>query len=225
MQDAIVWGSLIIKYNWIAFAFSALAAYMAMKFWLRDKVDIKKPILEDITNVFFWAFIIWKFSVIIFNPVSVINNPYYILYFSGGKRGILLAAIAVLIFLIIQSRKHKINLWMYAAVLSVGFVSYKLVYSLFRLFFNYPQSFVYDLSQIVLAIVLLIWLYSRKESFGKPHEIYQLILWFSIGQIFSYFLNSFNTAVFLGFSLEQLIFLTIALGCLLIPIFVRKKKL
>lgn len=224
MQDAIVWGSLIIKYNWIAIAFSVLAAYMAVKFWLKDTVDFKKPILEDMTNVFFWAFIIWKFSVIIFNPVSVINNPYYIIYFSGGKRGILLAAIVVLIFLIIQSGKRKINLWMYAAVLSVGFLSYKLVYSLFKLFFNYPQSFVYDLSQIVLAIVLLIWLYSRKESFGKPHEINQLILWFSIGQIFSYFLNSFNTAVFLGFSFEQLIFLTIALGCLLISIFVRKKN-
>jgi hypothetical protein len=224
MQDAIVWGSLIIKYNYIAIAFSVLAAYMAMKYWLKGKSDISKPILEDISNVFFWAFIIWKFSVIIFNPVSVINNPLYILYFSGGKRGILLAAIAVLIFLIIQSRKRKITIWMYAAVLSVGLLSYKLMYSLFELFFNYPQSFMYILSQIVLAIVLLIWLYNRKESFGNPHEIFQLILWFSIGQIFSYFLQSFHTAVFLGLSSIQLIFLAIALGCLFIPNFIKKKN-
>lgn len=224
MQDAIVWGPLIIKYGWIAIALSVLAAYIAMKYWLKGKDDISKPILEDITNMFFWGFLIWKFSVIIFNPVSVINNPIYILYFSGGKRGILLAAIAVLIFFIIQPKKRKITHWMYAAVLAVGLLSYNLIYSLFELFVNYPQSFLFDLSQIVLAIVLLIWLYSQKEIFTKPHEIYHLILWFSVGQIFSYFLQSFHTAVFLGLSSQQLILLVIALGCLLIPNFIKKKN-
>jgi hypothetical protein len=224
MQEAIVWGPLMIKYNWIAIAFSALAAYIAMKYWLKGRPDISKPILEDITNVLFWALLIWKFSVIIFNPVAVLNNPYYILYFSGGERGIWLSAIVVLIFLSIQSKKRRITYWMYAAVLAVGLLSYKLFYSLIQLIFNDPTpSFLYDLSQIVLAIVLLIWLYSRKERFEKPQEINQLILWFSIGQMTSSFFKSFSTAVFLGLSSEQLAFLVIALCCLIVQN-VRKKE-
>lgn len=224
MQDAIVWGPLIIKYNWIAIAFSALACYAAMKYWLKGKGDVSKPVLEDITNVFLWAFMIWKFSVIIFNPVAVLNNPYYILYFTGGERGILLAAIVVLIFLFVQCNKRKITFWLYAAVLVVGLLSYKLVYSLFQLIFNYlTQSVLYDLSQIVLAIALLIWMYIRKEGFEKPQEINQLILWFSIGQIFGYFFKSYSTPMFLGLSREQLVFLVVALCCLFFQNF-RKKE-
>jgi hypothetical protein len=218
MQEAIVWGPLLIKYNWIAMAFSALAAYIAMKYWLKEKRDLSKPILEDITNVFLWAFLIWKFSVIIFNPVAVLNNPSYILYFTGGERGILLSAIVVLIFVSIQSYKRRITFWMYAAVLGAGLLSYKIFYSLFQLIFNdpIPSSFLYDLSQIILASVLLIWMYSRKEHFEKPQEINQLILWFSIGQILSGFFKSFSVVVFLGLSSEQLVYLASALCCLTI---------
>ncbi|HEY4432661.1 MAG TPA: hypothetical protein VGN87_16710 [Paenibacillus sp.] len=225
MQEAIVWGPLMIKYNWIAMVFSALAAYIAMKYWLKDKSEVSKPVLEDITNSLFWALLIWKFSVIIFNPVAVINNPYYILYFTGGERGILLSAIVVLIFLSIQCKKRKITFWMYAAVLAAGMLSYKFVYSLFRLIFNYPTpSFLYDLSQIVLATVLLFWMYSRKERFEKPQEINQLIMWFSIGQLTSYFFKSFSAAVFLGLSSEQLVFLVVALCCLIVQNVIKKEN-
>jgi hypothetical protein len=225
MQEAIVWGPLMIKYNWIAMAFSAFAAYIAVKYWLKDKSEVSKPVLEDITNSLFWALLIWKFSVIIFNPVAVINNPYYILYFTGGERGILLSAIVVLIFLSIQSKKRKITFWMYAAVLAAGLLSYKLVYSLFQLSFNYSTpSLLYDLSQIVLAIVLLIWMYSRKEAFEKPQQINQLILWFSIGQMTRYFFKSFSTAVFLGLSSEQLVFLVVALCCLIVENFKKREN-
>ncbi|WP_408891972.1 hypothetical protein [Paenibacillus taichungensis] len=226
MQEAVVWGPLIIKYNWIAIIFSVLAAHLTMKHWLKGKSDLSKPILNDITNVFFGAFLIWKFSVIIFNPVTVLNNPYYLLYFTGGERGILLSAIVVLIFLFFQSRKRRITFWVYAAVLAASLFSYIIFYSIFQLIFNNPttSSFLYDLSQIVLAIVLLVWMYSRKESFEKPQEINQLILWFSIGQIFSYFFKSFSVVVFLGLSSEQLVFLTVALCCLSIHIFIKKES-
>ncbi|MNO22597.1 prolipoprotein diacylglyceryl transferase [compost metagenome] len=225
MQEAIVWGPLIIKYNWIAMAFSAFAAYIAMKYWLKDMSEISKSILEDITNSLLWAFLIWKFSVIIFNPVAVINNPYYILYFSGGERGILLSAMVVLIFLSMQCKKRRITFWMYAAVLAAGLLSYKWVYSLFQLIFNYPTpSFLYDLSQIVLATVLLIWMYSRKKGFEKPQEINQLIMWFSIGQMTSYFFKSFSEAVFLGLSTEQLVFFAVALCCLMVQNVIKKEN-
>jgi hypothetical protein len=218
MQDAIVWGPLIIKYEWIAFAVSALAAYMTMKYWLKGKSDVSKPILEDIGNVFFGAFLIWKFSVIIFNPISVWNNPSYMLYFSGGERGFWLAVIVALIYLTLLSKKRQISFWKYATVLAVGLLTFKMVYSSFQLYFSNPtQSILYDLSQMVLAIGLLIWMYSRKERIGKPDEIKQLILWFSIGQIFSYFFKSMHTAVFIGLTSEQLFFLALALCCLFFP--------
>ncbi|UED75899.1 hypothetical protein [Brevibacillus sp. DP1.3A] len=215
MQDAIVWGPLIIKYEWIAIALSALTAYIAMKYWVKNQIDVSKPIMEDISNVLFWAFLIWKFSVILFNPVSVLNNPYYLLYFSGGERGIWLAAIVVLCFLYIQSKRRAISFWLYAAVMAVGLFTYQFVYSLFPLLFNHPlQSRLYDLSQLVLAIVLLIWIYRKKESVGNPRDINQLILWYSMGQMFNGFLKGHSVAVFLGLSSEQLFFLAITLCCL-----------
>ncbi|MED1781643.1 hypothetical protein P4V43_07390 [Brevibacillus fortis] len=214
IQDVIIWGPLIIKYECIAIALSALTAYMSMKYWMKNQIVVSKLIMEDIANVLFWAFLIWKFSVILFNPVSVLNNPYYLLYFTGGERGIWLAAIVVLCFLYIQSQRRTISFWLYAAVMTVGLFTYQFVYSLFPLLFNHPmQSRLYDLSQLFLAIVLLIWMYRTKERIGNPHVINQLILWYSMGQIFSGFLKGYSIAVFLGLSREQLFFLAITLCC------------
>ncbi|EJL30517.1 hypothetical protein [Brevibacillus sp. BC25] len=215
MQDAIFWGPLIIKYEWIAIALSALTAYIVMKYWVKNQIDVSKPIMEDISSVLFWAFLIWKFSVILFNPVSVLNNPYYLLYFSGGERGIWLAAIVVLCFLYIQSKRRTISFWLYASVMAVGLFTYQFVYSLFPLLLNQPlQLRLYDLSQLVLAIVLLIWMYRKKERIGNPRDINHLILWYSMGQIFNGFLKGHSVAVFLGLSSEQLFFLVITLCCL-----------
>lgn len=215
MQDAIVLGPLIMKYEWIAIAFSVLVAYVAMKYWLKNQKEGSKPILEDISNALFWGFLIWKFSVILFNPVSVLNNPYYLLYFSGGERGIWLAAIVVLCFLYLQAKRRTISFWLYAAAMAVGLFTYQFVYSLFLLGFSNPmQSRLYALSQLVLAIALLVWMYSRKEHVGNPQSINQLILWCSIGQIFSSFLKGYSSALFLGLASEQLFFLAIALCCL-----------
>ncbi|MFS0918874.1 hypothetical protein [Brevibacillus sp. 179-C 1.1 NHS] len=215
MQDAIIWGPLIIKYEWIAIAFSALVAYLAMKYWLKNQINVNKPVMEDISNALFWGFLIWKFSVILFNPVSVLGNPYYLLYFSGGERGIWLAAMVVLCFLYLQAKRRTISFWLYAAAMAVGLLTYRFVYSLFLLVFSNPmQSLLYEVSQLVLAIVLLVWMYSRKENVGNPQAINQLILWFSIGQIFSSFLKGYSSALFLGLSSEQLFFLAISLCCL-----------
>ncbi|MBD8499605.1 hypothetical protein [Paenibacillus arenosi] len=223
MQDAIFWGPFIIKYSYIAFALSALAAYTAMKYWLKDMNEVNTPVLDDITNVSFWSLLVWKFSVVIFNPIQIFNNPYYLLYFNGGERGIWLAAIVALIFLIMKSKKREISGWVYMATVTTGFLTYKLMEALFQLLFSSTtQSIVSDLIPFVITFALLMWLDIKKENFRQPFEMYQLIVWFSIGQILSAFLQDNRAAVFMGLSIEQLIFFILALSCLFLQNFKMK---
>ncbi|MCR8844975.1 hypothetical protein NQ117_14935 [Paenibacillus sp. SC116] len=223
MQDAIVWGSLIIKYSYIAFAFSALAAYIAMKYWLKDSSELNSSILEDITDISFWALLTWKFSTLIFNPVQVFNNLYYLLYFNGGDRGMWLAAIIAFIFLTIKSKKRGVSGWIYAATVATGLLAYKLIDAMFHLLFSSTvQTALSDLTSFFLTLTLMIWMYISKENFRRPHEICQLILWFSIGKIFISFLQNERSVVFLGLSKEQLLFLALAVSCLFLQNFKMK---
>ncbi|WP_028594446.1 hypothetical protein [Paenibacillus assamensis] len=223
MQDAFLLGPFIIKYSYIVFALSALAAYTAMKYWLKDMNEVSTPILDDITNVSFWSLFLWKFSVVIFNPIQVFKNPYYLLYFNGGERGIWLAAIVALIFLSFKSKKREISGWVYIATVTTGLLTYKLMDALFQLLFSSTtQSIMSDLVPFVISFTLLIWLYIRKENFRQPFEMYQLIVWFSIGQILSAFLQDYRAAVFMGLSIEQLIFFVLVLSCLFLQNFKRK---
>jgi uncharacterized membrane-anchored protein len=224
MQDAMVWGPFIIKKIWIVIAFSGLAAFTVMKYRLKGRSDPSKRIIDDIVNVLILAILIWKFSLIIFNPLIVVQNPYAILYFTGGERGAWLSVVGVLCFLYFRSKKRNFSIWIYADTVVVGFLSFYSIYSfLYLIAVERTQTFTFNLSQFCLTIGLLIWLYRRQDGFAKPYDINQVALWFSIGQIFSYSFKDYNPSVLWGVSKEQLSFLFIALFCLVLSM-IKKKE-
>lgn len=84
-------GKVTIPSSWIAVLVGFFFAYFAIRF------KYKKQIAEIVLDGFFYFILTWKFSVIFTQFTTVIKAPITILYFNGGKTGIILGlAIAFL---------------------------------------------------------------------------------------------------------------------------------
>ncbi|MFM1654121.1 hypothetical protein ACI7RC_18775 [Brevibacillus sp. B_LB10_24] len=226
MPDVFVWGPFIIKQSWILIAGSCLAAYWAAKFRVRGGGKGAESVLETLVNLSILAVFIWKGSLILFHPMSVIDNPYVLLYFSGGVRGVWLALAVALLLLYIRARKANISIWIYADVLTVAFLAFRSVYHVLALVAA-PGStaIVFHVSHIAVSALLLAWFARNRNHFGHPEELLQMLLWFSIGQIFTGFFAVTRTSAALGLTWEQLLFLTLALLCILVSIYKHRSRL
>ncbi|WP_409251987.1 hypothetical protein V1502_18090 [Bacillus sp. SCS-153A] len=72
-------------------------------------------------NSVFWFILTWKFSVILFDFTSVINQPLSILYFNGGMKGFWLGIAVALIYIYIKGEKeHLFSAWVLVVLVYEG---------------------------------------------------------------------------------------------------------
>lgn len=172
LNDAIKLGPFLIKYYYLFIFISGCLAYIMMRYRLRLNLPLREFVLNQLTNgVILWI-IIWKFSYAIFNSSKAIANPQTILFFTGGKSGVVAATIITLIYLFVKlwnNNKDKKNI---LDVIIVGGFSFFISFYLILLFFghNSPWSLM---KLLVLGTLFLLYLYKdleqqeRKETMKK----------------------------------------------------------
>ncbi|WP_216828484.1 prolipoprotein diacylglyceryl transferase [Alkalihalobacterium elongatum] len=194
-------GQIQLPTKWIFIGFSFMAAYIAMKFRLKNRNLNEKLLIDSPFNVVLIAWIVWKLSYILFHPVYAFTNPLGILYFNGGQRGIVLALIVGGIYLYYQSKKHRMSLTLYIDLLLTGFIAGSII------FYTYQDqhSNMFHAGQIGLALFLLVTIYISIKKLGDWQRLSTIILIYSLGQFFlQYFTN--HLTVFLTFTFGQVIF-------------------
>lgn len=84
--------------------------FIILKLWLRhsQEEESRKQLFELTLNSVFWAFVIWKGSLLLWEPKLVIESPMSLLYFTGGMKGLILGIFGALIYFILEARKLKI---------------------------------------------------------------------------------------------------------------------
>ena len=224
MQETLQVGPFILKMQWLVIILSAFVGYSVMRYRLKTAGYPDKRMIETIENSLIIALMVWKLSLILFNPVSVITNPLALLYFSGGEHGIWLAAVVVVLYYYYRSKKDQVLVWVYGDLLAVGFLAAIVVYHLIDLFGNKPMVWV-DGSESLIALLPLLQIFRRSKGIGRPHHLNQILMWFSLGQVFVLFLNPLKQNDWWGFSQEQLLYLSLAALCLSIDSVVEKKRL
>ncbi|MFV8828892.1 prolipoprotein diacylglyceryl transferase family protein [Alkalihalobacterium sp. APHAB7] len=204
MEQFFSLGPIQLPTKWIFIGLGFLAAYIAMKFRIKHKHVNDKLLIDPVFNAVVFGWIIWKLSYILFHPIYAFTNPLGILYFNGGRKGIVLALIAGGIYLYYQSKKHKLSLTIYIDLCLTGLLAGSII------FYTYQDQwgFVYHAGQIGLAFFLLVGLFKLVKPVGEWHRLSLLILIYSLGQFFlQNFSNSFD--VFLSFTFGQVIFFVI----------------
>ncbi|OLN26748.1 hypothetical protein [Desulfosporosinus metallidurans] len=224
MQDALQVGPFLLKTQWLVITLSALVGYFGMRYRLKAAGYPDKRIIETIENSLIIALMVWKFSLILFDPVSVVTNPLALLYFSGGERGVWLAAVVVLFYFYHRAQKDQVSVWVYGDLLAAGFLAAIAAYHLIDLFGD-KQALWADLSEILIALLIFRVMLSRSQGIAKPNNLNQILLWFSLGQVGIAFLNPLKQNYWWGFSQEQILYLILATLCLAIDLFAEKKRL
>ncbi|KMJ59419.1 hypothetical protein AB685_00595 [Bacillus sp. LL01] len=109
-MDAIQLGPLLIKKSYLVLLFSCLLAYLYIAMYLRNKPDILKTVENHLTSGMLWWIVVFKFSIIIFRPSIIWTNPYGLLFFTGGTKGVYLATIVTILFLYWKLNQSNIHI-------------------------------------------------------------------------------------------------------------------
>lgn len=122
MNDVIVWGSLIIPIQLLLLIVSALTGFWALSYRLKGLNDtINSKMIPDILfNTLIVGLLIWKLSPLLYDAAFILQNPLSLLYFSGGIKGLVLAAFYTIGMLSYRTKKAKLPILIFPdAVLTI----------------------------------------------------------------------------------------------------------
>ncbi len=222
MVDVIQLGPFQVKTSVLIYLLSGLVGYLVIRLRGKDNKDQIQAITEIVSGMALLAFVLWKFSYVLFHPLKAVENPLSILYFSGGSRGMVLAGVGAALYVWIQLRKLQIPPNKVIYLTSIGLLAAWGTFHAQHLGL-YEENDLYHLLQSVLAGVFYLWIHNRIPHNTRRNGWIQLVLWFIIGQIFVLFFKD-SAAYMLGLSKKQLLYLLLGISCLLADLILKKMK-
>lgn len=186
---------------------STFAGYMAMKYRL-SKADVKEDISDKYLTALIIGFFVWKFSIVLFDPMSTFQQPLSLLYFNGGNKGIGLAVVITIIFIGIRTRLDGTSIMMNLDVLGTGWIVSSSVYHLFLIFIDNSNLLFHSL-YFSMNIGFAIFLFKKKQAVGNSVVVNQFIVWISLGMIGIIFTKDGRELFVLGFTKEQILFFVV----------------
>ncbi|MFT4412854.1 peroxiredoxin family protein [Fredinandcohnia humi] len=171
-------GNLAIMMKWILLGVAVIIGLMAARYWLArtQKREHFKEVYELLSNSIFLGVLIWKFSLIVFEPKLVLKSPMSLLYFTGGKYGILLGIGVIALYVLYQSKKKEIQpniLFHSIAILTLASLTIYHILALFLL----PGSFNFYFSIGIISFFLFLvsFVVDHLEIVKQGREVYTVV--------------------------------------------------
>ncbi|MFF0829872.1 hypothetical protein ACFYU8_23630 [Brevibacillus sp. NPDC003359] len=210
MSDAFQMGPFLLKMSMLAVIVSLSLGFVAISAQLTHNRKMKSAVIELLSNALVLAFLVWKFSYVLFHFPKVVENPSSILYFSGGENGAMLAVVAVVVYLTTTVRKKAIPVHFVALGMATGFLAATGVYHLLTVILE-QNSMWYHVQEVAICAFFLWWLHREKEGLIHLASWLALVMWFAISQVYVYFFVTNREVVFAGLSRDQLMYYAFAL--------------
>ncbi|MFB9325142.1 peroxiredoxin family protein [Paenibacillus aurantiacus] len=155
-------GQLALNLEIAVYLLSGLAGVFGV--WLRSKRGaIPRTQISDAMHAVFLWLIIWKASIIVFDPVTVMAEMRSLLYFSGGSKGAMLASIVSAAYVLYKGRRTKASLLTAAETACIVAFGAAGAFMAIEPWFTEAWS-VRRLLAILLAVLMMLWLIARRES-------------------------------------------------------------
>lgn len=210
MSDAFQIGPFLLKMSMLVVIVSLSLGFVAISAQLKNNREMKSAVIELLSNALVLAFLVWKFSYVLFYFSKAVENPSSILYFSGGENGAMLAVVAVVVYLTKTVRKKAIPVYFLALGMATGFLAATGVYQLITVMLE-QSSMWYHVQQVAICAFFLWWLHQVKEGLIHLPTWLAPVMWFTISQVYVHFFVPNREAVFAGLSGDQLMYYAFAL--------------
>ncbi|WP_134704401.1 hypothetical protein [Ammoniphilus sp. YIM 78166] len=204
MLEVIRLGPLLVRVDLIILILSGACSLLWMKFQIKKELKNGEGMLNAIGNAVFIVFAVWKCSYLLFEPFTVLDNPFVLIYFSGGYRGWILGLFTAFLYLSWESKKQHIPLASYFRWLGLGFLIANGIYHF--IFLMKEPSTLLHAADFLLSAILFLWIYMEKSN----DRAFQGWIWFGILQIFILFFHG-QYPILLGLSREQWIYISVSI--------------
>ncbi|ALC92767.1 membrane-associated thiol-disulfide oxidoreductase [Bacillus sp. FJAT-18017] len=96
--------------KWVVLGISIILGLILLKLWLlrTQKNETGKRLFDLAFNSVFLGLLIWKGSLLLFEPKLIIESPMSLLYFHGGTKGIIFGTLGAFIYYLFKARKLKL---------------------------------------------------------------------------------------------------------------------
>ncbi|TVY02090.1 hypothetical protein [Cohnella terricola] len=206
-MNAVQLGPFLLNFDLLMFILSAFAAFLAIRIRVL-RLDIEGTVAEKYSRAMVLGFLTWKLSLMIWDPVSVIQQPMSLLYFDGGDSGIALALLVSLLYVWMRTRKDRTSVAMNLDLASAGWIAGSGIYHLLHLTMD-TSNMLFHVLHIIFNSVLAICLYANHKASIEMHKLGQFWMWYSLGMASIYFVMKDKTLFIIGFTKEQVIYIVI----------------
>lgn len=221
--SVITLGPFLIHFELIIVVVSVFAGYLALNYRLRKVITNGENIGNEYATALILGFFVWKFSLLLFDPISVIQYPMSLLYFNGGDRGIGLAIIISILFLGFRTHKDGTLIGTHLDGLAAGWIAGSGIYHL-MLIITDTENLIFHTLFAALQVFLALFLYSRKAVVVNPIVIIRSLIWYSLGMNAIIFTHQDRDLFIFGFSKEQIIGFAIFITAIFVDYVVHIKQ-
>ncbi len=181
----------------------------------------------ELGAISFQAFLIWllvwKGSLLLWEPASVIQQPLSLVYFDGGVKGRWAASLSVIGYLFYHLIKRKMSFLMVAEAATIYLLGGLTVYDLGLSWFVPEQKLTLLATSALSILIVLSFLLAEGQILWTG--LVERGLWLCIGLVAIGFLNSNRVSVFLSFDFLQIAGIAAAGGLYLILSLLKRRDL
>ncbi|MED4779409.1 hypothetical protein [Brevibacillus choshinensis] len=199
----------------------------------------REEITDDLFKSGLIVLAIWKLSPLLLQPSMLSDgslNLFSFLLSTGTELGFYLGVVAGVCFVFYKIRKGKVPFDKFAEVFPFGLLSSFVVFFLLTRNVGTATDFIWGISvdqsvyryhpigayQLVFGVITGGYLVWRKRK-GRPVPLRSFVVWFSLGQMLLTFVQ-FTTPLYIGLSLQQIFFLSVAGFSILLPMSKLERK-
>lgn len=117
-------GSLVLNAELLVYLIAGVAGVLAVRLRSRGHQEQEKLVSAAWSAVFLWV-VSWKGSLLLFDPMSVINHPQSLLFFDGGTKGFWLATLVAIGFMVfrLKARIGIVQAGLFTAAMTSGWTA------------------------------------------------------------------------------------------------------
>lgn len=207
---------------WVGIAAGGKVATMREKVPVENKINWVEPFVQA---ALLW-YILWRWSPVLWDPLSVVNNPLSLLYMSGSEKGWWLAWISTAGFLLWVARKSGAGFYRLLDATAVTALVAGAGISLLFVRLGNPTTLPWGVSpegvqQIyhpihlyrgALLIAIGVWLWRRREKLWEGESFVRIATGAGVGLLIISYFDYYPVTGLWGLSGEQWAFA--ALSCM-----------
>ena len=171
MNDALSIGPFTIPFTTLMAAAALAAAYIYIRYGTDFQKEKYKKIREEGLNILAAGIIVFLFGTVLLRLPAFFSDPLAVLSYPGGAEEMLLAAAVMMIYSVIQVKKHALDGAALFRVIFTMFIAAELIYHFFQPsagdstgsllpFAAHPVSFYI----ITVGGIVLYWIHHKKGS-------------------------------------------------------------